>query len=70
MDWFERTYPWIPKVDSEGHPLGPGLIALHRVPCNCTAVTDGRGHDVANCRNDGCPAMYGPGGCLGLLDAH
>lgn len=68
MDWFKRLHPYLPERCPNGHELGPGKVSTSFVPCDCDAVTDGRGHHIVHCRVIGCRSSYGPGGCLGRKD--
>ncbi len=66
-EWFMREWPEMPERDDAGHELGPGQVSFSFVSCDpCPATTDGRGHDVAYCRTDGCRAAeIRPVGCSG-----
>lgn len=66
-EWFKLAFPGLPDCDAAGHQLGPGLISQSFVTCKpCPATTDGRGHHVWFCRENGCRASETrPPGCSG-----
>lgn len=54
-DWWPT---WLPDRCGNGHELGPGLVSLSWVQCDCAG---GQGHQVHYCRAQGCHwHMYPP----------